>query len=120
MKRFLKLKLASALVLLTLPLLAQVTVRLSAVPPPGISMIGAAIVGTPGTTRACYWVVVNYVGGGVMSSRATCLTTVPNVLSGSNYVQLTWPAMVGAVTYDVLKTTTSTGPSPGASVKLAS
>ena len=116
MKSFLTLMMAAALI--AIPSSAQVTVRLTAVPPPAVALLGAGVVGTPGNTSACYWVVTNYVGGGVLSSRATCLSNIPNTLSGSNYVQLTWPAMAGAVTYDVLKTTTSAGPVPGAATRL--
>jgi hypothetical protein len=94
-------------------------VILQAVAPPPVQNLGNGIGGTAGTATACYWVVVNYVGGGVLSAAPTCPTNVPNTLSGSNYVQLSWQAAAGTnVTYDVLKTTTSTPPAPGATVGL--
>lgn len=99
---------------------AQQSVTLTAVAPPPVQGLGSGIVGTPGTTSSCYWVVANYVGGGILSAAPTCLNTIPGTLSGSNYVQLTWQPVVGTnVTYDVLKTSTNTPPLPGATVSLS-
>ena len=99
---------------------AQQIVQLTAVPPPSVQGLGAAVVGVPGTTFACYWVVINYVGGGVLSAAPVCLPNVPNTLSGSNYVQVSWQAATGTnVTYDLLKTTTNVPPAAGASSSLA-
>lgn len=99
---------------------AQTQVVLQAVPPPPVQGLGTGVVGTAGTTTACYWVVVNYIGGGVLAAAPACLSNVPNTLSSSNYVQISWQAAAGTnVTYDVLKTTTSTPPAAGASVSLA-
>ena len=98
---------------------AQSSVTLTAVAPPPVQGFGGAVVGTAGTTLACYWVVTNYVGGAVLSAAPVCLTNVPNTLSSMNYVQLSWQAAAGLnVTYDVLKTTTSTPPVAGASSSL--
>ena len=109
----------AALTLVPCLLEAQQQYTVTAVPPPAVTQVGAAVSGTPGQTSDCYWVVVNYVGGAVLPGRGQCLTNVPNTLSGSNYVQITWTALTGAVSYDVLKTTTNVGPIPGASVALA-
>lgn len=99
---------------------AQQVVILTAVPPPSIQGLGAAVVGTPGTTFGCYWVVVNYVGGGVLSAAPVCLSNIPNTLSSGNYVQVSWQAATGTgVTYDLLKTTTNVPPLAGASSSLA-
>ena len=73
-------------------LFAQQSVTLTAVAPPPVQGLGAAVVGTAGTTFNCYWVVANYVGGGVLSAAPTCLPNVPGTLSGSNYVQISWQA----------------------------
>lgn len=101
-------------------LFAQQSVTLTAVAPPPVQGLGAAVVGTAGTTFNCYWVVANYVGGGVLSAAPTCLPNVPGTLSGSNYVQISWQAAAGInVTYDVLKTTTNVPPLAGASSSLA-
>jgi hypothetical protein len=98
---------------------AQTQVVLQAVAPPPVQGLGTGVVGTAGTTTACYWVVVNYVGGGVLSAAPVCITNVPNSLSSMNYVQISWQAAAGtSVTYDVLKTTTNVPPLPGASVSL--
>jgi hypothetical protein len=97
---------------------AQTQVPFQAFAPPAVTGFGSGIQGTAGTTYACYWVVANYIGGGVLST-PTCPNNVPNSLSGSNYVQLSWNAVAGAaVTYDVLKTTTNVPPIAGASVSL--
>jgi hypothetical protein len=99
---------------------AQQVVQLTAVPPPSVQGLGAAVVGTPGTTFGCYWIVVNYVGGGVLSAAPVCLNNIPNTLSSQNYVQVSWQAATGtSVAYDLLKTTTTTPPAAGASSSLA-
>lgn len=99
--------------------LGQTQVVLNAVAPPPVQGLGSGVSGTAGTAYGCYWVVVNYVGGGVMSAAPTCPNNIPGTLSGSNYVQLTWQAATGTnVTYDVLKTTTNTPPTLGATVGL--
>jgi len=99
---------------------AQQSVTLTAVAPLPVQGFGSGVVGTAGTTSACYWVVTNYIGGAILVPRPVCLTNIPNTLSSSNYVQLSWQAATGTnVTYDVLKTTTNTPPVAGASVALA-
>jgi len=99
-------------------LAAQNQVTLTAVAPQP-SQQGGAVIGTAGTTFDCYWVVTNFVGGGVMSPAPTCFSNVPNTLNSSNYIQLNWPAAAGTnPTYDVLKTTTTAPPAPGASSSL--
>lgn len=108
-----------SLILIAAAALAQQTVTLTSVAPPGV-VVSTAVSGTPGTTLACYWVVTNYVGGAVLSAAPACLPNVPNSLSSMNEVLINWPAASGAsITYDVLKTTTPTPPLPGASVSLA-
>jgi hypothetical protein len=111
MKRILMLVLTAACAI------AQNTVTLTAVSPLPVTGLGAGVVGTPGTATACYWVVVNYVGGGIMSAAPTCPANIPGTLNSSNYVLLNWQAAAGtAPTYDVLKTTGPTPPAPGATV----
>ena len=101
-------------------LFAQTTANLTYVAPPPVQGFGGGISGTAGTAYACYWVVVNYVGGGVQSASPVCFANIPNTLSSSNYVALNWQAAAGVnVTYDVLKTTTNVPPAAGASVSLA-
>jgi hypothetical protein len=100
-------------------MLAQQQTTLTAVAPPPVQSLGAGVVGTAGTAFACYWVVANYIGGAVLSAAPICLSNVPNTLSSSNYVQIGWAAAAGTnVTYDVLKTTTRTPPTPGAASSL--
>jgi hypothetical protein len=110
------------LMLALLPLIgmAQNPVNLTATAPPAVASLGAAVIGTAGTQSACYWAVVNYVGGSVLSAAPICLTNIPNTLSGSNYVQIGWQAAAGTnITYDVLKTATRTPPTLGASTALS-
>lgn len=108
--------------LMALSAIAQQTVNLTAVAPQGVTGLGAGIGGSaaaPGNITACYWVVTNYVGGGIMSARPTCPTNVPASLSSTNYVLLTWqPATGTSITYDVLKTTGPNPPAPGATVAI--
>lgn len=107
------------LLLLTLPLAAQQQLSMTATTPPGVTP-NAFVSGTPGTGTACYWIVTNWVGGSVMSASPACVYNVPATLSSGNYVQITWTAAqfgIG-VTYDVLKTTSASGPLPGASTSL--
>ena len=107
------------LILMALGAFAQQTVTLTAVAPSQVQMFQGGVVGTAGTASACYWVVVNYVAGGVLSN-PVCLTNVPGTLNTVNYIQLSWQAAQGtSVTYDVLKTTTSAAPVPGASTSLS-
>ncbi len=107
------------LALMALSAFAQGTVTLTGLSPAPVNGLGSGVVGTAGTATACYWVVVNYVGGGVMSAAPTCPVNIPNTLSGSNYVLLTWQPVGGtSITYDVLKTTTNTPPLPGATVSI--
>jgi hypothetical protein len=109
------------LMLALLPLIGMAqSVNLGAGSPVPVSSLGAGVVGTPGTSTACYWVVVNYVGGSVLSAAPICPTNIPNTLSSMNYVQLGWQAAAGtSVTYDVLKTATKTPPTLGASTALS-
>lgn len=121
MKREVKAVVMTAIALLAAlgPLIAQQQLTLTAVPPPSVQGANTAVSGTAGNASACYWVVVNYAGGGVLPTRATCRSNVPNTLSVSNYVIITWQAAAGAVSYDVLKTALNALPTPGASVALA-
>lgn len=109
--------------LMTVSAIAQQTVTLTAIAPQGVTGLGSGIGGSaaaPGTGTACYWVVTNYVGGGILSSRPTCPTNVPATLGSTNYVLLTWqPITAPQLTFDVLKTTTAVPPLAGATVAIA-
>jgi len=120
MKKLFSILIALGLLPALSPVRAQQTLSMSAVQPPGVQNLRSTITGTAGTTSACYYVVVNYVGGSLRSA-PICPNNIPGALSGSNYVQLTWTAVpIGfGVTYDVLKTAVNTPPSQGATVGLA-
>lgn len=65
--------------------------------------------GTAGTTTYSYYVVANDAWGGKTLVGAVGTTTTGNAtLSTTNYNTITWSAVVGAVSYDVLKTNTAT------------
>jgi len=113
--------LAAALVALAWPMAAQQQVTLTAVPPPAVGNLRAAVVGTPGNQTFCYWVAANYVGGTVVSANPTCVMNAPTVLNSTNRVQITWSAVAvdppGTVNYTILRVVNSaTRPTPGASI----
>lgn len=100
--------------------LAQQTgVAINATTPPGVQQLGAAVSGTAGQAKACYMIVTNFVGGAVQAANPICLQNIPNTLSSGNFVLLTWRAVAGAVTYDILKASTAGGFVPGAATALA-
>lgn len=110
-----------AAALFALPAIAQQSVQLTAVTPPGPSNIGVGVIGTPGQQTYCYWVVANYVGGSVLSPGFRCLPNAPNALSSQNNVQITWAAVAvdppGTVNYTILRTVNqNTRPNPGDSI----
>lgn len=112
---------ALAAVLMAAPVMAQQSVQLTAVTPPGPSNIQAGVIGTPGAQTYCYWVVANYVGGSVLSPGFRCLSNAPNTLSAQNNVLVTWaPVAVdppGTVNYTILRTINqNTRPNPGDSI----
>jgi len=108
-------KFAIAIALSALLASGQQILNMSAVLPPPVTNLTATIVGTAGTASACYYIVTNYIGGAIRSA-PICKTNIPNTLSGSNYVQLTWqPVPRGfGLTYDVLKTAYNVAPVQGA------
>jgi hypothetical protein len=66
--------------------------------PPTLS---ASVVGTPGTRTVAYGVTAWSGYGETVLSNVAVVTNAPNTLSGSNYVSLTWPIVVGATHYVV-------------------
>ncbi len=75
--------------------------------PPTVSVVP---VGTTGSTTYYYWVVSNFTLGNSAPSAAASLTNAAATLSGVNYDKVTWGAVTGANSYDVLRTTTATAP----------
>lgn len=66
-------------------------------------------VGTPGSTTYTYYVVARDRNGNrSLISPATTITNGNATLNATNYNAISWPAVPGAVSYDVLKGNTST------------
>jgi hypothetical protein len=77
-----------------------------AVPSPPGPQVAANQVGAPGTLPYYYTVIVHYPSGTVQSTIAT-IANGTTTLNGTNYNQLSWPALPGALTYDVLRLPTN-------------
>lgn len=92
-------------VLLACVLQAQVPTNVnlqSPVPPAPVASVN--VVGNQGGAVYTYWVVVNYAGGAVVG-QGRIVQRAPVVLTVSNFVNIGWTALPGAVTYDVVRTT---------------
>jgi hypothetical protein len=84
-----------------------------------VGPINCAPVGSIGGGVANYWVVAKFPTGNAAPAGPCTITNAPNVLNGSNYVQLNWGPVTGATGYDVLKTATPSLPNTTASIALA-
>lgn len=69
------------------------------------------------STPLYYAVMANFVGGSIQSNIIT-VRNGPITLSATNYVTLTWQAVAGATSYDVLKLTSPNIPSGASSIGL--
>jgi hypothetical protein len=78
---------------------------------PPVNQANVALVGNPGPATYYYWLVANYTFGQSSVSRLFVIHNGPNVLSSSNYVSITPTYPVGALSVDLLKTTSPTPPS---------
>jgi hypothetical protein len=80
--------------------------------PPAVqaSQISTQRVGPAGTRDLYYWIVANYPIGNSFVAGPSLAHQAPDVMTGINYVQVSWPAVPGAISYDVLRTTTQTFP----------
>jgi hypothetical protein len=82
----------------------QSSITLTAAPPSPISGVNARIVGNQGSGSFYYWVIGNYPIG-KSQAVGTFIINTPNVLSVSNYVQVSWN-LGAAISADILRTTT--------------
>lgn len=80
-------------------------------PPPIVIGGNAGNVGNPGNATYFYWVVANATIGSSSPSGPIIATGAPSTLNGSNYVQVSWTAVAGASSYDLLRTSTPAPPS---------
>lgn len=78
--------------------------------PAAPATVTATVVGTPGSTQYHYWVVSNFTIGNSAPSASAAVTTAAATLTSYNYDQVTWTAVAGANTYDLLRTTGATAP----------
>lgn len=88
------------------------SVTLNAPSPIGVSGVSVTRVGNPGNNNFYYWVVANYVSGQGNGLIPAQMPNAPSTLDGSNYVRINWNFTPGAISYDVLRTTTSSVPNP--------
>jgi len=82
-------------------------------PPAAIQspQVNAVYTGTAGGTTYYYWISVRYPIGFSMPVAPVVVARAASSLGGGNSVALTWPAMPGASSYDVLRTSTPAAPS---------
>lgn len=109
--------LAAALVL------AQSPVNVITAVVPQANNVQVSIVGTPGTTTYCYWVVAVYAGGKASPAGPACISNAPNTLSSTNYDVVSFSAptntIVAPTGYDLLRTTSRTVPTGTANQSVA-
>jgi hypothetical protein len=86
---------------------------------PSVTSVNAAVVGNPGPATYYYWVVAKYSTGNAAPSPAAIVANAPNVLSATNYVQVSWQAVSGASSYDLLRTTSPQLPTTPAAIAVA-
>lgn len=91
---------------------AQSSITLNAPSPGGVPSVNVALVGNRGNATFYYWVVANYLRGQGSGATPAQISIAPNTLDGSNYIRVFWNPAPGALTYDVLRTTTPSLPSP--------
>lgn len=66
--------------------------------------------GTPGATTVGYCIVAKNATGGSIASQTKTITTSAATLTGVNYNQITWTAVLGATSYDVYRPDAPTSP----------
>lgn len=73
-------------------------------PPPSVYTVTGQTIGNRGLATYYYWVVANYPIGKAFPGGPAIITFAPDVLSVTNYVQVQWNPVDGAISYDVLRT----------------
>jgi hypothetical protein len=84
-----------------------------------VATVNAAVVGQPGPASYYYWVVAKYSTGNAAPSPAATVINAPNVLNSTNYVQVSWQAVSGAASYDLLRTTSPQLPTTPAAIAVS-
>jgi len=98
---------------------AVITLEASIPPSIEVGQVGAVITGTLGRTTYYYWVVANYPIGSSLPSGPVVVHNGPDILSGTNYITLYWPHKLYAISYDLLRTTSTAFPNGTASIAVA-
>ena len=82
-------------------------------PPPAIQSerVTATYTGTAGATTYYYWIVARYPIGFTVPTAPVIVARAASSLGGGNSVALSWTALTGASSYDVLRTSTPVAPS---------
>ena len=80
----------------------------TAPPPPGVTQLGFSQTGTTGFVQYYYQVVVNYPSGSVIGGIVSVPTS-NGTLTGGNYNTISWTGLPGALSYEVLRFTTTAG-----------
>lgn len=84
-----------------------------------VTSVSASTVGNSGNSTFYYWVVANFTAGQAAPSPAAMAIHAPNALSASNYVAVSWIPSTGALSYDLLRTTTPSLPNTPATIAVA-
>ncbi|MGH9501680.1 MAG: beta strand repeat-containing protein [Terriglobales bacterium] len=75
-----------------------------------VNSAAVQITGNPGPQTIYYWIVANYTVGATSPSGPFLINNAPNVLSGSNYVSVIPQYPPGAISVDLLKTSSNVAP----------
>src|SRR5215469_6308559 len=80
-------------------------VTFTAPAPDAVATATVQTMGPAGPATRYYWIVANFPIGVVVSNPFTSWSA-PSSLTATNYVQLVWTPVVGATSYDILRTDT--------------
>jgi hypothetical protein len=81
--------------------------------PQKVPNASVSVSGNPGPATYFYWIVTNGLAGASSPAGPFQISNAPNTLTGGNFNQISWATSLGAVNYDVLRTSTP-GPPFGA------
>lgn len=94
-------------------------IQLIAPAPGAVLGTSAQIVGPPGLATFFYWWVAHYPIGVTVISVPLLVRAAPSPLTATNYVRVTGQAVLGATSYDLLRTAAPSLPSGTANIALA-
>ena len=69
-----------------------------------------SVSGNPGPATYYYWIITNALAGASSPAGPFQIGNAPNTLTGANFNQISWLSAPGAITYDVLRTSTQSPP----------